>query len=69
MLWPFMANEDSMDSQFVSEVKSMKKRLIGLVLCACLSLTALLGGNNAKTIYGGRAAGIQCDLPAVRVDQ
>lgn len=51
------------------EVNSMKRGLIGLVLCVCLSLTALFGGINAKTIHGGIAAGPQCDLPAVRNDQ
>lgn len=64
-----MTNEDSMDSQIVLEVKSMKKGLIGLVLCACLSLTALFGGINAKTIHGGIAAGPQCDLPPALVEQ
>lgn len=47
----------------------MKRGLIGLILCVCLSLTALFGGINAKTIHGGIAAGPQCDLPAVRNDQ
>ena len=46
----------------------MKKGLIGLVLCACLSLTALFGGINAKTIHGGIAAGPQCDLPPALVE-
>lgn len=68
-LWSFMTNEDSMDSQFVSEVKTMKKGLMGLVLCVCLSLTAVFGGTSAKTIHGGTAAGPQCDLPPALVEQ
>ena len=47
----------------------MKRGLIGLVLCVCLSLTALFGGINAKTIHGGIAVGPQCDLPPALVEQ
>jgi len=47
----------------------MKKRIVSLALCACLSLTALLGGFSTRMIRGGSTAGPQCDLPAGLVDQ
>ena len=51
------------------EVNSMKKTMIGALLCACLSLTALFGGVNANTMQGRSAAGPQCDLPPAFVEQ
>lgn len=47
----------------------MKKRIISLALCACLSLTAFFGGFRAKAFRGGNTAGLNCDLPAELEDQ
>lgn len=51
------------------KVNSMKRGLVSLILCACVSFTALFGGVGAKTIRGGIATGPQCDLPPVLVEQ
>ncbi len=47
----------------------MKKQLISLALCVCLSLSILLGGFGAKATRGGIIAAPHCDLPPEYEDQ